>query len=164
VRSRPIHCSPDCRHRLTTGAACARSTTTVFGEARSASINTISGTNSGQLNTVINSHNYVGTDTDGFITITGLAAGAQYEMKIITTDAASNVNNWAGISDVYIADTAANDAETKVGTFTAGTEPNSNDAQIASLSATADANGTIKIKLRCTYHHFGVPAIVLLQG
>jgi len=118
---------------------------TVAGGIRTANTaSTISGPDEAVLERIANGINFYSAATNGTLTFGNLPATQRVEVQLITGDAASNFNNWAGVFDLSVIDTVTS-VWTSVGTFQAGTEPNNWDAQLATFDAFTDAAGNLQI-------------------
>lgn len=139
---------------------------TVAGGIRTAdTLGSISGDEADVLAAIANSINFYNAGTDGTITFTNLPADLPVSVQMITSDAASSVNNWGGVFSLSVIDTVTQES-VQIITFDAGTEPNNFDAQLVSFSATVDSNGTLQVFVDQTRpgHHAGISAIVVLAA
>ena len=139
---------------------------TVAGGIRTANtLGSLSGDDADVLAAIANSINYYNVGTDGTITFTNLPAGLPVLVQMITSDAASSVNNWGGVFSLSVIDTVTQES-VHIITFDAGTEPDNFDAQLVSFSATVDSNGTLQVFVDQTRpdHHAGISAIVVLAA
>jgi hypothetical protein len=139
---------------------------TVAGGIRTANtLGSLSGDDADVLAAIANSINYYNVGTDGTITFTNLPAGLPVLVQMITSDAASSVNNWGGVFSLSVIDTVTQES-VQIITFDAGTEPDNFDAQLVSFSATVDSNGTLQVFVDQTRpdHHAGISAIVVLAA
>lgn len=126
---------------------------------------TISGDGEEILENVTNSINFYNVGTDGTLTFSNLSPGQPVVVQLITSDAASRFNNWAGIFEISVRDTS-NDEVILLGDFQAGTEPDNFDAQLATFSTIADSTGVLEIVIDQTVagQHAGVAGVVVLEG
>ncbi|MED5470532.1 MAG: hypothetical protein VX577_02205 [Verrucomicrobiota bacterium] len=139
---------------------------TVAGGIRTANtLGSISGEDADVLATIANSINFYNVQTDGNITFNGLPAGLPVSVQMITSDAASSVNNWGGVFSLSVIDTVTQ-RSAQIVTFDAGTEPNNFDAQLVTFSAEVDGNGTLQVFVDQTRpgHHAGISGIVVLAA
>ena len=139
---------------------------TVAGGIRTANtLGSISGEDADVLATIANSINFYNVQTDGNITFNGLPAGLPVSVQMITSDAASSVNNWGGVFSLSVIDTLTQ-RSAQIVTFDAGTEPNNFDAQLVTFSAEVDGNGTLQVFVDQTRpgHHAGISGIVVLAA
>ena len=147
---------------LSTGVSVLGSTA---GDVRTANTeSTISGEDEEILENIANSINFYNVDTDGTLTFSELTPGLPVIVQLITGDAASRVNNWAGIFEISIVDTVS-ETTTPLGEFQAGTEPNNADAQLATFGAIVDGDGVLEILIDQTEggQHAGIGGVVVLE-
>ena len=139
---------------------------TVAGAIRTANtLGSLSGDDAEVLAAIANSINFYNAGTDGTITFTNLPADLPVSVQMITSDAASSVNNWGGVFSLSVIDTVTQES-VQILTFDAGTEPDNFDAQLVSFSTTVDSNGTLQVFVDQTRpgHHAGISAIVVLAA
>ena len=139
---------------------------TVAGDTRTANtLGSLSGEDADVLAAIANSINYYNVETDGTITFTNLPAGLPVLVQMITSDAASSVNNWGGVFSLSVIDTVTQ-GPVQIITFDAGTEPDNFDAQLVTFGAEVDENGTLQVFVDQTRpgHHAGISGIVVLAA
>jgi len=124
---------------------------------------TISGPDEAVLERIANGINFYNVGTNGTLTFGNLPRSRPVFVQLITSDAASNFNNWGGVFDISIIDTVTS-MSTSIGRFQAGTEPNNYDAQLATFSAMTDAAGNLQIYVDqlLAGQHAGIAGVVVL--
>ena len=136
---------------------------TVAGAIRTANtLGSLSGDDAEVLAAIANSINFYNAGTDGTITFTNLPADLPVSVQMITSDAASSVNNWGGVFSLSVIDTVTQES-VQILTFDAGTEPDNLDAQIVTFEASSDSNGILQIGIDQTRggQHAGVAAVMV---